>query len=314
MKTTLKFFRVTLFGLLSLMQSCTTSPISYSNEDLYTNFDNLVPSAEMKNEIAILTWNIQFGFADSLEIFDAGARGAHEHLDNLCEAIKSMDSAIVGLQELAINLDESIVQDQARYLADCLNMNYAVGQYSSYHNGKEPFVRGVKCLTILTKYEILTISNIEIYSNQPDDRRTVLVANLIDSNNRSLNVLNMHISSKSSSIDLENQLDACTFIYSEQKGPSVFLGDFNISYYSKCLDGLLNSGLFVLGEFEDEECNYGRGWCGSTTSKCNNYLGVLIDHILVYTSAFEVNSHCLIDSVYWSLSDHKGVVGKIELR
>ena len=293
-----------LTALVCLMYSCTSTPISYSNEVLYVDFENLQPPIEVVDDISIITWNIQFGFPDSIEVFSVGSiGGSHAHLDNLCQAIKSVNPTIVGLQEVAINLDKSIVQNQAQYLAECLNMNYAVGQYSSYLNAREPFIRGKKCLTILTKYRIEEISNTEIYSNQPDDRRTVLSTKLADGAGTTITALNIHISSKSTLVDINNQIDACKSIYTEQSEPSILLGDFNLWHTTPQMQNLKQSGLSILAEFEGQDCTF------ETTQH-----GSFIDHILIDSSAFMVQNYCLLDSQYWHLSDHKGVMGIVKLK
>lgn len=171
-------------------------------------------------QLKIMTFNIRVGCGrDNFGESPYRCIPKNENLNLVAMAIKSENPDVVALQEVK-------GFNQARYIAQTLNMNFA---YVT-HNVNHPWWG----MAILSKFEILNSKSRNIYNG--DDERSALICE-IKINDSSYYFVNIHYhlgsykSQVSSTMRITNKLD----------GPVVLLGDFNRRYWDLEMEPVYDS-------------------------------------------------------------------------
>ncbi|GEM_PF-687994 len=193
----------------------TEHPRSFEFINLQTQEVNLDRGTSFKEsrieELKIMSYNIHHG-KNLLGIYT---------LDQIANIIKDSEADIIGLQEVDANFARSKFQNQLKYLADKLSMNYVYGDNvniigAKYGNG------------ILSKYPIVSYENLKIPSGR--EQRGLLSA-VIDINDQKINFLNTHLGLTAS--ERLVQVQAISKYLSTLSNEVILVGDFNTMYNSR---------------------------------------------------------------------------------
>ncbi|QHJ07334.1 endonuclease/exonuclease/phosphatase family protein [Hymenobacter busanensis] len=140
---------------------------------------NAVPGAQPDSLLTCVTYNIQLGFRNGQDPWDAAQRGGSAaHLDSLARVLSRVHPDIICLQEVPRNRSNVDTKDLLEQLAARLRMNYAFGAHG--HNeppGVKP-ARGEWGNAILTRFPIEGIDNRENEYVSVWQRRSILSAEL----------------------------------------------------------------------------------------------------------------------------------------
>ncbi|NLJ84298.1 MAG: endonuclease [Halanaerobiaceae bacterium] len=165
---------------------------------------------EGKVELELLTYNIQRGI---------GLDGRLD-LERTASVIRGSGADIIGLNEVDVRTGRSGFRNQAGYLAEALEMNYAFG----------PSIRGYIGSygnAILSRYPIIDVENIflPVLEGSEGENRSLLKARLDLGGGRIINILLTHLS-----LNLEERREQIKWInqYLEKlEDPYILMGDFN---------------------------------------------------------------------------------------
>jgi endonuclease/exonuclease/phosphatase family metal-dependent hydrolase len=230
-------------------------------------------------------------------------------LDRIAEVIKSGDTDIVGLQEVDANYSaRSDFQDQARILAEKLQMHYVYGPAIVSGDPENPNLYGD---ALLSRFPIADSKVHKLRYRQGHEPRVCLEAQ-IEINGKEYTFMVTHLDHMKNEVRIEQTEDIIKAVGNVQ-GPIILMGDFN------CLPPGENDGdewaqktkpvALVLAEFEDSFLLAPKGPAGTSRS------GRRIDYIFVSSDlASKVKSCEVIRTALTDVaSDHKPVIAEIGL-
>ncbi len=146
-------------------------------------------------------------------------------VERIAKIIEESNTAIVGLQEVDNHWSSrSDFQDQAKLLAERLNMFYTYAanlDYEPLNDGDERRQYGT---AILSKYPILASENHSLTKIGNTEQRGLLEATINVKGNH-LHVYNTHLALTSA--EREIQINEVVEIANQSEGPKVILGDLN---------------------------------------------------------------------------------------
>lgn len=157
--------------------------------------------------------------------------------------IQRSEATIIGIQELDKYFGErSEHQDQAKVLAEQLNMNHVYGanlilQPLASHGEERKFGTA-----ILTHYPIIESKNTHLCSFGQEQRGLLRV--LVDIDGVHVNVYNTHLTDDNETIRTK-QIEEIIKIISDDSGPKILMGDFNAEPESDELALLKNKTSFI---------------------------------------------------------------------
>lgn len=179
-------------------------------KEIHVSNDMPVKRSGIK-ELKIMSYNIHHG---------KSLLGRYT-LDEIANIIEESGADIIGLQEVDSNFVRSKFQNQLKYLADKLSMNYAYGDNvnivgAKYGNG------------ILSKYPIESYENLKLPSGK--EQRGLLAA-VIDIDGNKINFLNTHLGLTSS--ERLVQVNTISKYIDTLLGEVILVGDFNDVHRSR---------------------------------------------------------------------------------
>lgn len=180
------------------------STISASMEKKLIYAENDRSAAKRMPALKVMTYNIHRGVNRDNKL----------DLDGIVEAIKTSGAQIIALQEVERFSARTRFQDQIRYIADKLSMQYAFGKSVNILNGQYGNA-------ILSKYPIDEYEVRELPSE--GEKRTLLRAELNVSGNK-IAFLNTHLGLKQS--ERAMQVEEILKIVGKEKN-FILAGDFN---------------------------------------------------------------------------------------
>ncbi|HHU93168.1 MAG TPA: hypothetical protein GXZ20_08565 [Halanaerobiaceae bacterium] len=161
-------------------------------------------------EIELLTYNIQRGI---------GLDGKLD-LERTATVIKESGADIIGLNEVDFRTTRSGLINQAKYLAEALEMNYAYGASISNYIGSYGNA-------LLSRYPIVDVENFILPALEASggEKRSLLKARLELSRDKSIIILLTHLS-----LNREERREQIRWInqyLAELREPFILMGDFN---------------------------------------------------------------------------------------
>jgi endonuclease/exonuclease/phosphatase family metal-dependent hydrolase len=232
--------------------SCTDLALFEKEEKLIFTFENYIKPKIFQtiDTLTFLTINIQLGFPRDISPWNENnIGGTIENLDNIIEAIKSIDPDIVGLQEVARDRSNTQVKSQVQYIAKKIGMNYAYGDDGEIGTN-HPFSSGFWGNAILTKYEISGIENPEIHYYNRYISRHCLLATIKLNGQHHLSVLNTHFVADSSPSEFLIQTQKVSEIANNEVNPTVILADLNLAPGRSELFSIRENFYFILEEID----------------------------------------------------------------
>lgn len=267
-----------------------------------SNFDNLRlggVSTAPGDPLTVMTYNIRVGYG--IEDFGVGPhilRDAPKQLGPVIDAIASVDPDVVALQEVQ-------GEDQARALAEALDMNFTYDRHGTFSDDWWG-------LAILSKYEILAARKYQLSKDWSREETRSLVIATLDIHGQPVTFVTAHIGH---SFDRESALRTtrnAILNIPPPVGPAVFLGDLNTLPGSPALDRLWGF---------DDTAEVVQSPASDFLWERGTFIGYerelwywRIDYIWVDHRAFDVQEVSLIDEAHWDASDHLGVYARITLR
>lgn len=254
---------------------------------------------EFSGELSVATFNIKFGYCQTCDPFSNEIGGSYEQLDRIADLINSLDLDIVSLQEVGFEYDLTVVQNQAEYLAQKTNMNFAYGMARAFQNENNLFINGFWGNAILSKYEIIDLENPRIRYIDYYNQNRALKATIKLSNETEVVILNSHFESGSTDKEKNNQIDRIRSFVNQESIPYIFTGDLNIPFiggtdFISRLDDEFNNSLEEISQTESEVIlNSGTFINGS-----------VLDYIFTDKSNFDIQSGMLAPMESWDISDH----------
>lgn len=299
-RSKLQFMKRILLICLLIFISCEDFSILEKDQENIFFFKNIgINNNEFSGQLSIATFNIKFGFCQTCDPFSGEIGGDFEQLDRIADLINSLDLDIVSLQEVGLDYDVSIVQNQAEYIANKTNMNFAYGMDSALQNGNNLFVNGIRGNAILSKYEIIDLENPTLRYIDYYNQNHVLKATIkLDEENEIL-ILTSHFASRGTDQEKNNQINEIRNLVSRESRPYIFTGDLNIPYLggidfiSQFNDEFNNSLELISETARDEILNSGTFINGS-----------VLDYIFTDKTNFSVQSGMLAPYESWDISDH----------
>jgi len=169
--------------------------------------DNPKP-IETKKKLTVLTYNIHHGApADSETI----------NLSNIAAVIKQSNADIVALQEVDVNTERSGNVNQAKVLAEMLNMEYHFSKSIDYRGGDYGNA-------ILSKYPLSNKRSLLLPMPVPKERRSIALATVTLPDGKKIEFGSTHF-------DVEaNRMDQSAFLVDLSKElvqPLIIGGDYN---------------------------------------------------------------------------------------
>ncbi|RAP78607.1 endonuclease/exonuclease/phosphatase [Paenibacillus montanisoli] len=170
--------------------------------------------------LKVMSYNIHHG---------VGEDGALD-LKRIAELIKQSGADIIGLQEVDNHFsDRSNFEDQAKWLADYLGMNYAYAANLDYEPLQEGQHRRQYGTAVLSKYPILSSENHLLtnipYPVNPTEQRG-LSETTINVKGNHVHFFNTHLDNKRAE-QRDLQIKEILEIAKHNEGTSIFAGDFN---------------------------------------------------------------------------------------
>ncbi|HYF83929.1 MAG TPA: endonuclease/exonuclease/phosphatase family protein [Clostridia bacterium] len=251
----------------------TSISASVEKKLIYKENDSSV--AEVMPTIKVMTYNIHRGVNRDNEL----------NLDGIVEAVKNSGAEIIALQEVERYSVRTKFQDQIRYIADKLSMQYVFGKSVNILNGQ--FGNA-----ILSKYPIEEYEVRELPSE--GENRTLLRAQL-DVYGYKISFYNTHLGLKQSERD--KQIEAILKIAGDGNN-LILAGDFNEKVDKL---GAITQKYGDCASFENND---------SKATFENEGISERIDYIFT-SKGFEVKSYNVPIS---DASDHYPVVSIIELK
>ena len=285
------------FILLLFLMACSCTKISMLNpmpEPLA--FHRNINEAEwdsISDELTVLTFNIQLGFnRDQNPLLDEEYGGTEEHLLALVDAIKSIDPDVVALQEVASGRSNTEIDDQLRFLAEALHMNYAYGGNGESFT-QNIFSSGMYGNAILSKYKIVASNNSEIIYVNRYAKRSCLYVDLELTKNRSIAIFNTHLLGDNDS-QKQVQVESILRLTENIISPKLIVGDFNQRPDEAAL---LSFSTFYNDAYLE----------------VNDLFIERIDYIFVDPDSIAVLDVGWLGEEFEALSDHKGYYAKLFL-
>ncbi len=292
--------RVSLFIFLSILLASCEDLSVFRRDQKNIHFSKNIRKKELisSGEIKVVTWNIKLGFCQICDPFSDDIGGDKNQLDQIVNLIKKINPDIICLQEVAHQYALTLVENQIEYIAKKLNYNYAYGVNTAIQNPNNLEANGFSGNAILSKYDIVSISNdttrfIDFYN-----QNNCLSANIRISENNELTILNSHLASGSTNAEKRLQINKILEIAKRTNEPKIIAGDFNIPYstnneflsliqkdFSNTLENskLLDDNIFTYGTFVS---------------------GSIIDYIFVSPEHFSINTSSISPENLRHISDH----------
>ncbi|MFC3040715.1 endonuclease/exonuclease/phosphatase family protein [Virgibacillus xinjiangensis] len=146
-------------------------------------------------------------------------------LERIAEVIEDADADIIGLQEVDHHWSaRSDFKDQAKLLADRLDMFYTYAANLDVEPAEEGEPRRQYGTAILSKYPILTSENYPLTRLGNTEQRGLLEA-VINVKGNHVHVFNTHLALTPEEREL--QIQEVVDIAEQSKGPQVIMGDLN---------------------------------------------------------------------------------------
>jgi len=193
----------------------TVHPQSFEFIDLNTQESNVQKDVPFKRsgveELKIMSYNIHHG---------KSLLGRYT-LDQIVGIIRESEADIIGLQEVDTNFARSKFQNQLKYIADKLSMNYVYGDNvnivgAKYGNG------------ILSKHPIVSYENLKLPSGK---EQRGLLSSVIDVDGTKINFLNTHLGL--SAAERLVQVQTISKYLETLSNDVVLVGDFNATHSSR---------------------------------------------------------------------------------
>ena len=233
-----------------------------------------VEDVDSGRNLTFITFNIRAGGGtENPGMSPYDVTSSREKLERIASAIKSIDPDVIALQEVR-------GYNQAKFIAETLNLNYA---YSS-HGGHRDWWG----LAVLSKFRIIKVKSKMIHYD-PDPR--VGQASTIEINGEPITFVNVHYHLG----EYEQQVKATMRLLNKAEGPVVLMGDLNRSSWDYVLKPIQNK----LTDTCEAVDTYG--------SKDVKIIGTgfgRIDYIFVDPKSFEVKDVVLVGKKHWRASDH----------
>lgn len=188
-----------------------------------------------KSKLTVITYNIHHGAPENSEVVN---------LENIANTIKQKNPDLVALQEVDVNVPRSGKVDQAKKLAELLNMNYYFSKSLDYNGGEY----GV---AILSKFPISNTRRLELPMPVAGEKRTVAMATIDLGNGKTLEFASTHLD-----LNVPNRTAQATFLNElsvQLNKPIMIGGDYNAEsnsveltelrkqYTLSCVNGCPNS-------------------------------------------------------------------------
>ena len=200
--------------IIAIMLITYYSYISYNHSLIVFNKLSMVESEDIDMdvyELKVMTYNIRqgIGMDDKLD------------LNRIAEVIKESNADIISLTEVDHRLPRTKLQNQIRFLADKLEMNYAFApnlktSTGSYGNA------------ILSKYPLENVKNHKLPIREDIEPRGVLEAVVSLPINQDIHVFSTHFTP--SYIERPKQLEWTNSYLKSIKNPYIFMGDLNMEF------------------------------------------------------------------------------------
>ena len=289
-----------MFVCLLIFISCEDfSILEKEQENVFFFKNNGITQNEFSGELSIATFNIKFGYCQTCDPFSTEIGGSYQQLDRIADLINSLDLDIVSLQEVGLDYDLTIVQNQAEYLAQKTNMNFAYGMARAFQNGNNLFINGFWGNAILSKYEITDLENPKVRYIDYFNQNRALKATIKLNNETEIVILNSHFESGSTDQEKNNQIDRIKSFVNQESIPYIFTGDLNIPFiggtnFISRLDEEFNNSLEEVSQTESEVI----------LSSGTFINGSVLDYIFTDKSNFDIQSGILAPIESWDISDH----------
>ncbi|MEH6939996.1 endonuclease/exonuclease/phosphatase family protein [Bacillus sp. JJ664] len=173
-----------------------------------------------ETEIKVMSYNIHHG------------EGTDTNLDlqRIAKVIKQSDADIIGLQEVDNHFSErSNFEDQAKWLANYLGMQYTYAANLDYEPLQVGQQRRQYGTAVLSKYPILSAENHLLtnipYPVSPTEQRGLLET-VINVKGNHVNFYNTHLDNKRAE-QRDLQIREVLDIANQNEGANIFVGDFN---------------------------------------------------------------------------------------
>jgi len=305
----LKSFFLLYLSAIIFLFSCEGLSVFEAEQELLQGFSNSINQNSdtilAHSTIRVLSWNIQIGCKNGDNPFkESVICGKPDHLEQVGNVINSYNPDIVILQEVGNEISNSVISDQAFFLAQKLLMNYSYCEYGEINSGKNIFLRGRRSLTTFVKGKINSISVKDMLYKGRFERRRFLATEVILSDGTPLVIYNIHIANHSNREEKFYQSDIILSDLNKTK-INIIGGDFNMietdDYFNYFLDYDLSNPLNVL----DTECSFKVFWKGTLGNIETGFRGPALDHFLYDNTSVKPINLCLSDSLDWNLSNHK---------
>ena len=245
-------------------------------------------SHDGQQSLTLVSFNIRVGYGTK----DRGVspfrlKDKKKALAPIIDAIRSCDADIAGLQEV-------LGRDQARKIAEKLNMNFA---YAA-HPTSSPYGPwwGV---ALLSRYPIVKVKGFQISTGRGNSKKALRCA--IDVNGRILHAISIH---KDKDLTDGGSFKKIMKHVEPLKGAVVLLGDMNM---------LAQDRRFHILErrFKDSAAAINTN-SAREARRVGTFLGIgRIDYVLVDPTYFKVVDAGLVSRQYWKASDHLAFWAKV---
>ncbi len=291
--------KIILICLLAFISCEDFSVLQKDQENMFFFKNNRTTESQFSSQLSIATFNIKFGFCQSCDPFSGEIGGDYEQLDRIADLINSLDLDIVSLQEVGLDYDVTIVQNQAEYIANKTNMNFAYGMDRALQNGNNLFVNGFWGNAILSKYEITDLENPTIRYIDYYNQNHSLKATIKLDEETEIILLNSHFASGSTNQEKNNQISEIKSLINQEIKPYIFTGDLNIPYISGAnflsqLNQNFNNSIEEISEVERENILISGTFIN----------GSVLDYIFTDKNSFSIQSGFLAPIETWEISDH----------
>ncbi len=288
-----------LICLLAFISCEDFSVLEKDQENIFFFKNNRATENQFSGQLSIATFNIKFGYCQSCDPFSGEIGGDYEQLDRIADLINLLDLDIVSLQEVGLDYDVTIVQNQAEYIANKTNMNFAYGMDRALQSGNNLFVNGFWGNAILSKYEITDLENPTIRYIDYYNQNHSLKATIKLDEETEIILLNSHFASGSTNQEKNNQISEIKNLINQESKPYIFTGDLNIPYiggidFLSQLNQNFNNSIEEISEAERENIlNSGTFINGS-----------VLGYIFTDKNNFSIQFGILAPIETWGISDH----------
>lgn len=167
-----------------------------------------VPTPVIKKKLTLMTYNIHHGAPADPDVIN---------LENIANVIRKSGAEIIALQEVDVKTDRSHKIDQAKALAELLDMNYYFSKSIDYKNGDYGNL-------ILSKYPLSNKRSLELPMTVPGEKRSLAIATVELPNGKTIEFGSTHFDLQDSRIDQAKFLNQLSL---ESKKPMFIGGDYN---------------------------------------------------------------------------------------